>query len=838
MSSFAYFSAGSPYSDPPNGEAAGYASETGQWWKMLRGYAPLGTINTADVNYAFPPGTPVDPFPLSGNAGNGQGFVDGQGTVFSFAPGDRRILLNTGPFQMAPGDTQEIVVGVVAGLGSDRRSSVTVMKFNDRFVQNTYDARFQVPSPPSAPDVAIAELDGEIVLEWGSNTTAVNATEQTISNPGAYVFEGYNVYQLPASNSPRANWTRVATYDLTTDPAVVLDEQVDNASGQVLTLPVQFGSNSSITRHFSVKRDYVRDIDKIYNGQEYYFVVTSYSVSTIPGYLPAALESDPVVHTVRPQGPPPGTTPIAQAGSGLTVMHPTGIGDVPIEITVIDPTAVTGQSYTIGWNAQPDKFEALNDANPYVLSSAVVLNEAGTSVSYDVHLSSVDSLASPIVAIEFASAAGATVKNIPYTTSLGNASASGTWTSTDGTQPLTAGNVTDLIAEGLQVWVRTAVDTTAATFGITNYPYHIDRGTTRLFSAQQNYTLDDTYPIFDGLQAKIGQPVWSNPTSTSLEQDPGNTGDGMLNAASFGYTYVALLPQTTNTTTQTDLVSDLQFRFTGVRQTRPNGTFAEDTVIVSGGSIATVYSSNGATTVRLRVPFELWEVDAGTGRNRQINVVVRDRNADGLSPWGSGGAPLYIRLAGTGRAYIGAVSTPYVSDETAAGITAVPRDNPQGTWVFSPGTTSGDRPLWRTGDVTRVKVSNPSVPATEQFSFVAPTPVTYNATTAKGDVAKIGVFPNPYYAFNAAETNRFSRFVTFNYLPQKATLRIFNLAGQLVRRIDKDDPSQFLRWDLANTSNFPVASGIYVVHVDMPDLGTTKILKVAIIQEQEILNSY
>jgi hypothetical protein len=59
-----------------------------------------------------------------------------------------------------------------------------------------------------------------------------------------------------------------------------------------------------------------------------------------------------------------------------------------------------------------------------------------------------------------------------------------------------------------------------------------------------------------------------------------------------------------------------------------------------------------------------------------------------------------------------------------------------------------------------------------------------------------------------------------------------------VRRIDKDDPSQFLRWDLANTSNFPVASGIYVVHVDMPDLGTTKILKVAIIQEQEILNSY
>jgi hypothetical protein len=104
------------------------------------------------------------------------------------------------------------------------------------------------------------------------------------------------------------------------------------------------------------------------------------------------------------------------------------------------------------------------------------------------------------------------------------------------------------------------------------------------------------------------------------------------------------------------------------------------------------------------------------------------------------------------------------------------------------------------------------------------------------------VFPNPYYAFNAAETNRFARFVTFNNLPPKATIRIFNLAGQLVRRLDKDDTSQFLRWDLANQANFPVASGIYVAHLEMTlptdNSMVTKVLKVAIIQEQEILNSY
>jgi len=61
----------------------------------------------------------------------------------------------------------------------------------------------------------------------------------------------------------------------------------------------------------------------------------------------------------------------------------------------------------------------------------------------------------------------------------------------------------------------------------------------------------------------------------------------------------------------------------------------------------------------------------------------------------------------------------------------------------------------------------------------------------------------------------------------------------LVRTIEKADPnSQFERWTLTNESDLPVASGLYIVHVDMPDLGTTKVLKVAIIQEQQILDRF
>ncbi|HXG01578.1 MAG TPA: hypothetical protein VNL69_12350, partial [Bacteroidota bacterium] len=225
LTSFAYFSAGSGISDPP------FTYEgTLRWWRMLQGYVPDPSTSPWRL---YPSGPyPQSKYPLSGDPVTGSGFIDGLGTTYSFAPGDRRIVLNSGPFRLAPGDTQEVVVGTVAGLGSDRKSSISVMKFNDQFVQNTFNALFQVPKPPVAPDVKVSELDGQVILEWGSNLTRVNEIENTINQPGAYKFEGYNVYQLPSRSSRLSEGRRIATFDLPTDPSVVLDLQFDPNSGQ------------------------------------------------------------------------------------------------------------------------------------------------------------------------------------------------------------------------------------------------------------------------------------------------------------------------------------------------------------------------------------------------------------------------------------------------------------------------------------------------------------------------------------------------------------------------------------------------------------------------------
>jgi hypothetical protein len=126
----------------------------------------------------------------------------------------------------------------------------------------------------------------------------------------------------------------------------------------------------------------------------------------------------------------------------------------------------------------------------------------------------------------------------------------------------------------------------------------------------------------------------------------------------------------------------------------------------------------------------------------------------------------------------------------------------------------------------------------DAYTFSSESYTAYNSTDAEADVKKINVFPNPYYAYNPSETSRFDRFVTFTHLPRKATIRIFNLGGVQVRKIEKESDSQFQRWDLLNEHDLPVASGMYIAYIDMPDLGKTKVLKVMIIQGQQIIESY
>jgi hypothetical protein len=115
-----------------------------------------------------------------------------------------------------------------------------------------------------------------------------------------------------------------------------------------------------------------------------------------------------------------------------------------------------------------------------------------------------------------------------------------------------------------------------------------------------------------------------------------------------------------------------------------------------------------------------------------------------------------------------------------------------------------------------------------------------NFPAAVREVERVNVFPNPYYGMNRAEETRSQRFVTFSHLPWHATIRLFNLAGVLVKTIRKDDDSQFTRWDLNNENGLPAASGLYLAHLQLSDakgisLGE-KTLKLMLVREEQLFN--
>jgi len=93
---------------------------------------------------------------------------------------------------------------------------------------------------------------------------------------------------------------------------------------------------------------------------------------------------------------------------------------------------------------------------------------------------------------------------------------------------------------------------------------------------------------------------------------------------------------------------------------------------------------------------------------------------------------------------------------------------------------------------------------------------------ALADVLKlINVVPNPYLAFSEYEVNKLDNRVKITNLPELCTVRIYNTQGKLIRTMKKDSPVTFLDWTLTNHANIPVASGVYLIHVDVPGIGET-----------------
>jgi len=834
MSSFTKYINGDPvYTDPNSAEEA-YNYMSG----FLRDGSPFVNSETGEVSMFVHPDDPN----LNTGAGDGV-WVDSD----DHASGDRRFLMNAGPFTLADGDSQEVVFGMLIARGSDALTSVTALKQADQLAQLAYDIQFALPASPTSPNVAVSTAKDYIVLNWDDGVNAVESytavdvidklpvpvsfdttwvtditfgvtsdtsivgTDTTITLDTTYsfiqivdnidttfegentsfTFQGYNVYQIETESGQGAV-KRLATYDLMDGITEIFDDVFDPVLGETINRRVQFGSDSGIKRSLEIDTDGLNAGIPLKTNRAYYFAVTSYGYN--PYGIPRTLESSMQIMTIRPQIATTRDEPETSYGSSsIAATHGAGASDGAVVAVVVDPYSVTGDEYQVSFHLNSDSTALVWDLNNTTTSSLLV---SGNPIQGGLDMET-----------------GETVG--------------------EGANP---------IVEGLQIMVSGPPEEFKDFYATHNASGAIEG---YAGAAADYYGYPGMGRENIGNQQSNGSTWFITTSNTSNKAYEDFLGYVTRYVAGYG---------NPNGGISHLIPDDFEFRFT-----ETGGKMWDD--------------ANG---VFIDVPMEVWNIGVVADPADDFQLLPMYWDDDGNGVWDlapgdhaiSGGTndPFlegfyvlehYLQEPGTSgyEAIIAALTTDPFSNGAQTGyiwasspdylgvpgqITSVVLQNMtfanwNGGDVEDPTFPANvDAVIPETGTVFRIVTTKPNA-ANDVFTISTST---YKTGDAAYDPKNINVWPNPYFAYNPEERSPLERRVTFTHLPEEgsATIRIFNLAGELVKKIVHDDGTQYEVWALVNNFNIPVASGMYIAHIHT-DSGD-QILKLAVIQPEERIDVY
>jgi len=322
-------------------------------------YPPQGNISGSIQMYNFMKGehgqggkliNPVTNQPTnyyaSGDPISQSGWVEG----LSKGCGDRVSLITSGPFNMAPGDTQEVVFAVTIAGGKDRLNSLKLLRFYNAELNYFYQNGLNITSKlPSINTTANYDFNG-INLSWGSDLTSVNEVENF--NQDGYTFQGYNVYQLADSEyNFKQDGIRLATFDKIDGIKNISGFEMDENSGYAKSGIAQYGNDTGIKRSYFVLRDSITE-NYLINGKPYYFAVTGYYYN--PNKIPSTIENILNVVNVKYNEDKPGI----KYSDTLSVYHSAGLSDSKniVFASVYDPQKMNGHKYSVIFGTDSIKY--------------------------------------------------------------------------------------------------------------------------------------------------------------------------------------------------------------------------------------------------------------------------------------------------------------------------------------------------------------------------------------------------------------------------------------------------------------------------------------------------
>jgi hypothetical protein len=809
---------------------------------------------------------PGSGFMFPGDPETGSGILEPVATA-----SDKRQLIVTGPFDMFAGEVQEIVIGVHIARGSSNVISVTRLKEENTAIQAAYDANFKVPTPIT-PNLTVTQLSNEIILSWTDfRPDAQSYTPRLegvpLNRPGSlpqntddrYFFQGYNVYQyetVAGRSNAAARFRKIATFDLADGFGALEDFSDITVDGQRISVvrTVQNGRNTGIERTLRIRNNLLDgETAPLNNGTRYFYAVTAYYLNpfllrqspfpTPPTNRPiredqAVLESLERIVTAVPQAPVTGTVLPSATGETIQTNRLREAGDDNVKVTVLDPTKMKQRRYRVAFLDSSITLWQLRDAGADTIFRTVPDGRRLDSLNVIRLLRPTQYLPETLQVDER--------RNNPPVI--------------DGIQVLVRQNILGLRADNqggvpplqykpaLNRWFEPK----EASFAIAP-----DVGGSRaaLQNASTNFNsngISDGGTICYPTRSIFGNsPAGTNtrpedilPVEIEFTDDP--------NLQQFAHRYVSNIQRTPgffNPNTRL-IVGDSSFR-----------RFIDTSAFI--GPIArrsAQYSSSAPFQNLVKIPLRAFEINPGTGqRLRQLHILFTERNdtdrnakAFGFAVDGQwrpttsshgGGEILFITRTTYNPNATNQLQTRYAYSGNPADSIPLLLETSEATldimyafWVKRQINIAGEARDFRNGDIIDI-IPNYKIAQNTVYEF-STEGVKLNERSAGQDrLAKINVFPNPYFGASRREQNLRQTIVTFNNLPQRCRIKIYTLNGDFVRKIERDNPNTSLEdWNLRNFANIPVASGMYLVHIET-EFGS-KVLKLAVVAREEREDSF
>lgn len=271
---------------------------------------------------------------------------------------DNLFIFGSGYFSLKPGQTQRFAIAILMG------NDLTNLQQNADVALRIAELDFQFARPPELPTVCAVPDDRRVTVYWNGSVS-----ENTI-DPFLNVkdFEGFRVYRsddngvtwgkpITDNRGNQVMWEPLAIYDK------VNEWEGTHSAESAPGLHYYLGKNSGL------QYVYVDSSLELRNGVKYLYAVTAFDhgdTNLLP--LENALNVGAInVVSVTPNAPVLG---LKRAGID-SVQHASGSGTGKLDVEVLDPFVITGETYQVKFSSTPQKyFVLLNSKGDTIISNS------------------------------------------------------------------------------------------------------------------------------------------------------------------------------------------------------------------------------------------------------------------------------------------------------------------------------------------------------------------------------------------------------------------------------------------------------------------------------------